>query len=85
MSTVYKSESAISRQEWVRETRFGRWFLSTNIWIHYVLGEAVQDLGESCRPFIRSLPVRLLFKHPVEAQKKSWASPERKPCKPPRY
>jgi ubiquinone/menaquinone biosynthesis C-methylase UbiE len=26
-------------------------------------------VGESCRPFVRSLPVRLLFKHPVEAQK----------------
>ncbi|GMR03737.1 MAG: class I SAM-dependent methyltransferase [Gammaproteobacteria bacterium] len=181
MSTACKIETAISRQEWVRETRFGRWFLSTNIWFRHVLGEAVLDfsrllgadhpamnrlldagcgigaafsllehyfqpdvivgvdidrelieiaatsalqcqsqvilesssvvdldfpdqsfdmifchqflhhtadqkgalqrfyrlltpggvvlVGESCRPFIRSLPVRLLFKHPVEAQK----------------
>jgi len=26
-------------------------------------------IAESCRPFIRSLPVRLLFRHPMEAQK----------------
>jgi SAM-dependent methyltransferase len=181
MSAVCKNEPAISRQEWVRETRFGCWFLSTNIWFRYVLSEAALDfsrllgadrpavnrlldagcgigsafsllenyfqpkvivgvdidrelteiaatsalqcecqvilesspvvdldfpdqsfdmmfchqflhhtadqkgalqrfyrllipggvvlVGESCRPFVRSLPVRLLFRHPVEAQK----------------
>ena len=26
-------------------------------------------IGESCRPFIRSLPVRLLFRHPMIVQK----------------
>lgn len=26
-------------------------------------------IGESCRPFIRSLPVRLLFRHPMVVQK----------------
>ena len=26
---------------WVRESRFGRWFLSTDIWLRYVLGEAM--------------------------------------------
>ncbi|MDR7088792.1 class I SAM-dependent methyltransferase [Cellvibrio fibrivorans] len=35
---------------WVRETRFGRWFLSTQTWYRYVLSQAVIDfktlLGE---------------------------------------
>jgi len=29
---------------WVRETRFGRWFLSTHTWYRYVLSEAIIDL-----------------------------------------
>lgn len=31
---------------WVRETRFGRWFLSTEIWRRYVLAEALADLAQ---------------------------------------
>ena len=35
---------------WVRETRFGRWFLSTHTWYRYVLSQAIIDfkalLGE---------------------------------------
>jgi len=34
----------ISEKDWVRETRFGRWFLTTNVWYQYVLTEAVLDL-----------------------------------------
>jgi SAM-dependent methyltransferase len=30
---------------WVRETRFGRWFLGTEIWRRYVLAEALRDLA----------------------------------------
>ena len=28
---------------WVRETKFGRWFLSTHTWYRYVLSQAVMD------------------------------------------
>lgn len=28
---------------WVRETRFGRWFLSTHTWYRYVLSQAISD------------------------------------------
>lgn len=31
---------------WVRETRFGRWFLSTQTWYRYVLSEAIHDFAE---------------------------------------
>ncbi len=33
-----------AQAEWVPETRFGKWFVSTNIWIDYVLRDAVADL-----------------------------------------
>jgi ubiquinone/menaquinone biosynthesis C-methylase UbiE len=33
-----------SAEDWVRETRFGKWFVSTDIWYRYVLTEAVADL-----------------------------------------
>ena len=45
MNSLCKNQSAVSRQTWVRETRFGRWFLSTDIWCRYVLDEAVLDLN----------------------------------------
>jgi SAM-dependent methyltransferase len=32
------------RSRWVRETRFGTWFLGTGIWLQYVLDCAVSDL-----------------------------------------
>lgn len=35
-----------SEQEWVPESRFGRWFLTTNIWFEYVLSEAVVDFKQ---------------------------------------
>jgi SAM-dependent methyltransferase len=38
-----KNTSVTSSDTWVRETRFGRWFLSTDIWRRYVLGEAIVE------------------------------------------
>ena len=32
-----------SEHDWVRESRFGRWFQTTNIWYQYVLNEAMVD------------------------------------------
>jgi SAM-dependent methyltransferase len=40
-----KTQAVSSCQPWVRETRFGRWFLSTEIWRRYVLAEAILDLN----------------------------------------
>ena len=35
-----------SEKDWVRESRFGRWFLTTNIWFRYVLSESVCDFKQ---------------------------------------
>lgn len=35
--------------DWVRESRFGRWFLGTDIWRKYVLAEAVNTLARLVR------------------------------------
>ena len=37
---------AETETDWVRESRFGRWFLSTNMWFQYVLSEAMFDLHQ---------------------------------------
>ena len=36
-------EQLIQENQWVRETLFGRWFLSTKTWFRFVLTEAVKD------------------------------------------
>jgi len=36
----------ISEGDWVRESGFGRWFLTTDTWFRYVLSEAVCDLKQ---------------------------------------
>lgn len=35
-------------QDWVPETRFGKWFISTEMWVTYVLREAIVELHELC-------------------------------------
>ena len=42
------------RDEWVRETRFGTWFLGTKVWRHHVVRAALLD-------FQRLLPPRVCF------------------------
>lgn len=49
----------VLEEEWVRESWFGRWFLTTNIWFHYVLREAVLDLSQLLRHSI-SAPSQIL-------------------------
>lgn len=41
--------SPSSPSGWVRESRFGRWFLGTDIWRKYVLAEAVETLARLVR------------------------------------
>src|SRR5690349_17221906 len=36
--------------DWVSETRFGKWFLSTETWFRYVLSQAVSDLRALAGP-----------------------------------
>lgn len=49
-SGVPASSTTRNNAVWVRETRFGRWFLSTQTWYRYVLSQAIIDfkalLGE---------------------------------------
>ena len=37
-------------QVWVRESRFGQWFQTTDIWFEYVLSEAVLDFKQLLNP-----------------------------------
>ena len=46
LELLSKTHMAESETDWVRESRFGRWFLSTNMWFQYVLSEAVFDLTQ---------------------------------------
>lgn len=36
--------------QWIRETRFGTWFLSTEIWLRYVLAPAFHELARLLGP-----------------------------------
>ena len=46
MNTVISNPELIDTRDWVRETRFGKWFVSTDIWIHYVLQVAIGDFQQ---------------------------------------
>ena len=59
MTTVSNQARAIDAGEWVRETRFGKWFISTDIWIDYVLREAVADFRDMVGDRLPARPVML--------------------------
>lgn len=44
--SVQKSSDVKNKNIWVRETRFGRWFLSTHTWYKYVLSQAIVDFKD---------------------------------------
>jgi SAM-dependent methyltransferase len=46
--------------EWVSETRFGKWFLSTETWFREVLSKAIGDLRELAGPGLPSSFNRLM-------------------------
>ena len=49
----------VSEDRWVRESRLGTWFLTTDIWVQYVLAVAVADLERLLGP--RSGPYRAIL------------------------
>jgi len=44
MSSTPPSHNQADENQWIPETRFGKWFLSTNIWFQYVLEETIANL-----------------------------------------
>ena len=59
MNTVISNPELIDTREWVRETRFGKWFVSTDIWIQYVLQVAIADFRALLGPRLPAQPVVL--------------------------
>ncbi len=43
-------------KDWVRESRFGRWFLTTDIWLEYVLRIAIVDLKQLITTNVTDMP-----------------------------
>jgi ubiquinone/menaquinone biosynthesis C-methylase UbiE len=50
MTSISNAPQNAAAPEWVVETAFGKWFLSTNIWFRYVLTQAVTDLRSMLGP-----------------------------------
>lgn len=59
MTTVSNQARAIDTGDWVPETRFGKWFISTDIWIDYVLREAITDFRTMMGDRLPARPVVL--------------------------
>jgi ubiquinone/menaquinone biosynthesis C-methylase UbiE len=61
MSSISNASQTPAAPEWVSETAFGKWFLSTDIWFRYVLTQAVVDLktllGDDTPPFDKLMDV----------------------------
>ncbi len=45
-----KKQYDILNKEWVRETKFGRWFLQSDTWVRYVLDVAIKDFSKILGP-----------------------------------
>jgi ubiquinone/menaquinone biosynthesis C-methylase UbiE len=50
MNSTISTETAYEAHRWVADTSFGRWFLSTDIWLRYVLTPAIDDLARLLGP-----------------------------------
>jgi len=48
-----------ARKSWVRETRFGEWFLNTDTWVNRVLKIALDDLESLLTPKLEQYPTIL--------------------------
>ena len=59
MTTVAGKPGTIETNEWIPETRFGKWFISTDIWIDYVLSEAIADFHSMIGERLPQRPVML--------------------------
>ena len=59
MTTVSNQFRAVDTSDWVPETRFGKWFIGTDIWIDYVLHEAVADFRNMMGDRLPARPVIL--------------------------
>lgn len=46
-------------EPWVPETRFGTWFINTDLWVKYVLGRAIRDLRALAGDRVPDAPVVL--------------------------
>lgn len=46
MTTTCTTENTHDTSRWSADTSFGRWFLSTDIWLRYVLTPAIDDLHQ---------------------------------------
>ena len=44
-ATAAVTQASPGKALWVRETRFGRWFLGTQTWYRYVLSQAISDFA----------------------------------------
>ena len=53
------ASAPLNRSRWVKETRFGHWFLGTNVWSRYVVEVAIRDLAALLPPPAR--PPRLIL------------------------
>ncbi len=59
MSIVSSNPNGLDVSDWVPETRFGKWFIGTDIWIKYVLRVAIADFARLLGPRLPSNPVLL--------------------------